>query len=95
MRWVENGEEKELVTTPGHHFLDRFGNFPQIERMIANGVGTVILADGSEATVTAERIVCSAATDESGAPDGLVGFAYVQAGSISLQSGISWRPSLR
>ncbi|WP_425089659.1 hypothetical protein [Stappia sp.] len=64
LTWVENGEEKELVTTPGHHLLDRFGNFPQIERMIANGVGTVILADGSEATVTAERIVCSAATDD-------------------------------
>ncbi|SDU13695.1 hypothetical protein [Stappia sp. ES.058] len=62
LAWVENGEEKELVTTPGHHFLDRIGNFPQIERMIADGVGTVILADGSEATVTAERIVYCAET---------------------------------
>ncbi|MCA1242068.1 hypothetical protein LC092_06440 [Stappia stellulata] len=64
LKWVENGEEKELVTTPGHHFLDRFGNFPQIERLIADGAATVILADGSEATVTAGRIVCSAATDD-------------------------------
>lgn len=62
LTWAENGEEKELVTTPGHHFLDRFGKFPQIERMIADGVGTIILADGSEATVTAERIVYSAET---------------------------------
>jgi len=62
LTWVENGEEKELVTTPGHHFLDRFGGFPQIEAMLADGSATVILADGSEATVTAERIVYSAAT---------------------------------
>ncbi|SDU13676.1 hypothetical protein SAMN05428979_1846 [Stappia sp. ES.058] len=62
LTWVENDEENELVTTPGHHFLDRIGNFPQIERMIAGGAATVILADGSEATVTAERIVYCAET---------------------------------
>jgi hypothetical protein len=28
------GELQELVATPGHHFLDQFGNFPPIEQMI-------------------------------------------------------------
>lgn len=37
LSWREEGEEKELVTTPGHHFLDRFGNFPMIEEMLAQG----------------------------------------------------------
>ncbi|WP_284262158.1 hypothetical protein [Roseicyclus amphidinii] len=62
LSWREEGEEKELVTTPGHHFLDRFGNFPTIEQMLAQGRATVVLASGELTEVTAERIIYSAET---------------------------------
>jgi hypothetical protein len=55
LTWAEGGEAKELVTTPGHHFLDRFGNFPTIEEMLENGRATVVLASGELTKVTAER----------------------------------------
>ncbi|WP_306260413.1 LysM peptidoglycan-binding domain-containing protein [Pararhizobium sp. IMCC21322] len=67
LRWQERDEtdtlvSRELVATPGHHFLDRFGNFRTIEEMIENGEATVILANGEEARVKAERIVYSEET---------------------------------
>lgn len=62
LSWMEAGEAKELVTTPGHHFLDQFGSFPPIEKMIAQGRATVVLASGELTEVTAERIVYSAET---------------------------------
>lgn len=67
LTWQEQGLDgmiasKELVTTPGHHFLDRFGNYLTIEEMVENGEATVILANGEEAQVKAERIVYSAET---------------------------------
>jgi hypothetical protein len=55
LTWAEGGEQRELVTTPGHHFLDRFGNFPTIEEMLENGRATVVLASGAPAEVTAGR----------------------------------------
>ncbi len=58
----EDGEQKELVTTPGHHFLDRFGNYPTIGEMLENGRATVVLASGELTEVTAERITYSAQT---------------------------------
>ncbi len=65
--WFERSEvgapvEKELIPTPGHQFLDRFGNFTAIEEMIEDGEATVILANGEEARVKAERIVYSSQT---------------------------------
>ncbi|MBY3314680.1 hypothetical protein [Rhizobium laguerreae] len=57
--WMEDGSPRELVATPGHHFLDQFGNFPTIEEMLNAGTAIVILASGELATVTAERIVYS------------------------------------
>ncbi|MCV0426756.1 MAG: DUF4214 domain-containing protein, partial [Roseibium sp.] len=62
LSWIEDGEEKELVTTPGHQFLAAHGGFREIESLVAGGQGTVVLADGSEAVVTSERIVYSAET---------------------------------
>lgn len=62
LTWVDGGEAKELIATPGHHFLDRFGNFPTIEEMLENGKATVVLASGELTEVTAERIVYSAET---------------------------------
>lgn len=52
----------KTVATPGHHFLDRFGNFPTIQEMLQNGRATVVLASGELTEVTAERIVYSAET---------------------------------
>ncbi|MBC7144739.1 MAG: hypothetical protein H5U24_04960 [Thioclava marina] len=42
LTWSEGGQRKELIATPGHHFLDRFGNFPTIEEMLKNGKATVM-----------------------------------------------------
>jgi hypothetical protein len=56
LTWVEGGEAKELITTPGHHFLDRFGQFPTIEGMLQNGRATVVLASGELTEVNAERM---------------------------------------
>ena len=42
-----DGEVKELVTTPGHHFLDRFANFPTIDEMLENGRATVVRSSGA------------------------------------------------
>lgn len=61
LRWFD-GEERTLITTPGHHFLDQFGQFPTIEEMVRNGRTTVVLASGALAEVTAERITYSAET---------------------------------
>ena len=62
LTWVEGGERRELVATPGHHFLDQFGLFPTIHEMTRTGRATVVLASGALAEVTAERIVYSAET---------------------------------
>ena len=63
LTWAEGGEQRELVATPGHHFLDRFGNFPTIEEMLENGKATVVLASGELTEVTAERIIYNAETE--------------------------------
>jgi hypothetical protein len=62
LTWAEGGEQRELVTTPGHNFLDRFGNFPTIDEMLEKSRATVVLASGELIEVTAERITYSAQT---------------------------------
>ncbi len=62
MAWVEGGVSKSLVVTPGHRFLNRYGEFQSIGEMIAAGRAEVVLASGELAEVTAERIVYSAET---------------------------------
>lgn len=62
LTWSEGRQQKKLIATPGHHFLDRFGNFPTIESMLENGKATVVLASGELTEVTAELIVYSAET---------------------------------
>ncbi len=59
LTWQENGQAQVLVATPGHHFLNVFGEFPPIEDMIENGKATVVLASGATVEVAAERIVYS------------------------------------
>ncbi|MDR9805485.1 hypothetical protein [Rhizobium hidalgonense] len=62
MSWIDAGEPKELICTPGHHFLDQYGQFPPIQNMIESGRATVVLASGAFAEVTANRIVYSGET---------------------------------
>jgi hypothetical protein len=57
-----SGQLQELVATPGHHFLDQFGQFPPIEQMIRDGRASVVLASGAVVEVAATRIAYSAAT---------------------------------
>jgi len=54
LTWEEDGETRELIATPGHHFLDRFGNFPTIEEMPEAGRAMAVLASGKPAEVTAK-----------------------------------------
>ena len=61
LTWAKDGEAKELIATPGHHFLGRFGSFPTIEEMLENGRATVALASGELTEVTAEPIEWRAA----------------------------------
>ena len=62
LSWVLNGEAKKLFATPGHHFLDQFGQFPPLENMVSEGRAKVVLASGELAEVSAERVVYSAET---------------------------------
>ena len=62
LNWLENGQPKELITTPGHHFLNDLGQFPTIAAMLRDGQTTVVLADGSLTQVTATRISYAADT---------------------------------
>jgi len=65
LTWQENGETHELTCTPGHHFLDEFGNFPAIADILERGGGkeaTVVLADGRLQRVSARRVIYSAET---------------------------------
>jgi hypothetical protein len=54
LRWHDGA--REVITTPGHHFLDEFGLFPTIEEMTRTGSATVVLASGAVRQVTAERV---------------------------------------
>lgn len=62
LSWSGRSGPKELVVTPGHHFLDQFGAFPQIDEMIEAGKATVVLASGELVDVVAKKIVYSAET---------------------------------
>lgn len=62
LSWWDGDDARELVVTPGHHFLDQFGNFPPLSEMIKDGRATIVLASGELMEVTAERIVYSAET---------------------------------
>lgn len=62
LRWEEAGEHRELICTPGHHFLSEEGDFPSIVEMLANNRATLVSASGKLIEVSAERIVYSAET---------------------------------
>ncbi|MEO0810295.1 MAG: Hint domain-containing protein, partial [Pseudomonadota bacterium] len=83
LTWIEKGEAKELVTTPGHHFLAAQGGFKDIESLVAGGRGTIVLADGTEAEVTSERIVYSAETADMF--EQAAGYVYPENGNLALK----------
>jgi hypothetical protein len=62
LTWLENGEAKELVATPGHHMLDKTGAFTRLDRMVQNGKAEIVLASGEVVKAKAERITYSAET---------------------------------
>jgi hypothetical protein len=62
LTWLENGEAKELVATPGHHMLDKTGAFTQLDRLVKNGKAEVISAAGEVIEATATRITYSPET---------------------------------
>ena len=43
LRWVD-GTAREVITTPGPHFLDELGLFPTTPEMTRTGRATVVLA---------------------------------------------------
>jgi hypothetical protein len=83
LSWTEDGEEKELVTTPSHQFLSAHGGFCEIDSLVAGGKGTVVLADGSSTEVTSERIVYSAATADRF--EQAEGYVYPENGNLALK----------
>ncbi len=56
LRWTEGGEARELVTTPGHSFLDASGHFLTIEALTREGRATVVLASGGLTEGVAGRL---------------------------------------
>jgi hypothetical protein len=62
LTWLENGEAKELVATPGHHMLDKTGAFTRLDLMVQNGKAEVVLASGEVVEAKAEHMTYSAET---------------------------------
>jgi hypothetical protein len=62
LTWLENGEAKELVATPGHHMLDKTGAFTRLDRLVKNGKAEVISVSGEVIEATATRITYSPET---------------------------------
>jgi len=55
LRWFD-GAAQEVITSPGHHFLDELGGFPTIEEMTRTGSAQTVLASGVVTQVTDEGI---------------------------------------
>ncbi|WP_208979658.1 DUF4214 domain-containing protein, partial [Pseudovibrio axinellae] len=62
LTWEENGETKEVITTPGHHFLREGGQFGPISESVEEGIVRVVLKSGDVVTCQVEAIVYSAET---------------------------------
>ena len=64
LTWVDpaSGGSKELVATPGHNMLDKFGRFTRLDALVAGNTCEIILSSGDCIMAQAERLVYSAAT---------------------------------
>ena len=85
LTWLENGEAKELVATPGHHMLDKFGAFTRLDLLVHSDKAEVVLASGAVVEAKAEHITYSAetaslfeqaASDPQSAASGAVGLMH-------------------
>jgi hypothetical protein len=64
LTWVDpsSGEAKELVATPGHNMLDRFGRFTRLDALVKGNTCEIILSSGDCIMAQAERLVYTSAT---------------------------------
>jgi hypothetical protein len=64
LTWLDpvTGEARELVATPGHHMLDKFGRFARLDALVQGNTCEIILSSGDCIMAQAERLVYSAAT---------------------------------
>ena len=88
LTWAEDGETKEVVTTPGHHFLCEGGGFAEIGDMTKNGQARIVLMSGEAVTCQVERIIYSAETAE--LFDRAKSCGVVGSGALALQMTEEW-----
>jgi hypothetical protein len=64
LTWVDpvSGEAKELVATPGHNMLDKFGGFSRLDALVKGNICEIILSSGDCIMAQAERLVYTSAT---------------------------------
>jgi hypothetical protein len=64
LTWLDpvTGEARELVATPGHEMLDKFGRFTRLDALVQGNTCEIILSSGDCIMAQAERLVYSAAT---------------------------------
>jgi Ca2+-binding RTX toxin-like protein len=64
LTWVDaaSGEAKELVATPGHNMLDKFGRFTRLDALVKGNSCEIILSSGDCIMAQAELLVYTSAT---------------------------------
>jgi hypothetical protein len=64
LTWLDpaSGEAKELVATPGHNMLDKFGHFTRLDALVKGNTCEIILSSGDCIMAQAERLVYTSAT---------------------------------
>jgi hypothetical protein len=64
LTWVDpaSGEPQELVATPGHNMLDKFGCFTRLDALVKGNTCEIILSSGDCIMAQAERLVYTSAT---------------------------------
>ena len=80
LRW--QGGTREVITTPGHHFLDAFGGFPTTLEMVKEGRARDVLASGEMTGVTAERMTSDMAAITKPRPKGPALQAFMALGRL-------------
>ncbi|WP_107677955.1 Hint domain-containing protein [Agrobacterium sp. LAD9] len=62
LSWIAEGKQRDLVATPGHHFLAVSGDFPELGNMIKGGRAALLSRAGEILEVLAETITYCAET---------------------------------
>ena len=87
LTWQDGGS-RELITTPGHHFLREDGQFGPISEIAEDGTVRVILQSGEVATCDVEHIVYSVKT--AGLFDQAQSYGYAGSGSLAFKTLGEW-----